>query len=87
MEGMDYVYVLRSKKDGDLYIGSTTDLRGRIAQHNNQKVFSTKHRIPFELVYCEAYKDICDARERESKLKLRGNTRYHLMQRISKSLH
>ncbi|MDD3487645.1 MAG: GIY-YIG nuclease family protein [Candidatus Moranbacteria bacterium] len=47
---MYYIYVLKSKKDRMLYTGSTKDLRKRFADHNNGKVFSTKSRIPFELV-------------------------------------
>ena len=31
---MFYTYILKSKKDNDLYIGSTNDLRRRFAEHN-----------------------------------------------------
>jgi putative endonuclease len=83
---MYYVYVLKSLKDDELYIGSTEDLKHRLQEHNEGKVFSTKLRKPFLLVYYEAYRNGSDARERESKLKLRGNTRKHLLNRISRSL-
>lgn len=49
---MWYVYILRSKKDGGTYIGSTDDLKRRLKEHNNGFVTSTKHRIPLIL---EAY--------------------------------
>lgn len=54
---MHYVYVLRSDKDGDLYIGRTNDLRRRFLEHQEGKVFSTKGRRPLKLVYYEAYTD------------------------------
>ena len=83
---MNYVYVLKSTKDNELYIGSTTDLRRRLREHNEGKAFSTKLRRPFELVYYEAYRGLEDARDREKALKLRGNSRKHLINRISRSL-
>lgn len=82
---MNYVYILKSSKDDELYIGSTTDLKRRFNEHNNGKVQSTQHRKPFTLIYYEAYKSEQDARIRESKLKQRGNTRYHLIQRLKNS--
>jgi len=66
---MYYVYVLKSKKDTNLYIGYSTNLKVRFSEHNLGKVKSTKSRIPFELVYYEAYKDKQDATKRENFLK------------------
>jgi len=43
---MFYVYVLESKKEKELYIGFTTDLRRRIAEHNSGKNKSTKPYTP-----------------------------------------
>jgi len=83
---MNYVYVLKSEKDENLYIGSTTNLKRRLREHNEGKNFSTSFRKPFELIYYEAYRSLEDAREREKALKLRGNSRKHLMNRISRSL-
>ncbi|OGD57341.1 hypothetical protein A2V71_00790 [Candidatus Berkelbacteria bacterium RBG_13_40_8] len=83
---MFYLYVLKSKKDNDLYIGSTNNLERRLLEHNNSENLSTKSRIPFELIYYEAYKSESDARKRESMLKLRGNALFQLRKRIKKSL-
>ncbi|MEO8065255.1 MAG: GIY-YIG nuclease family protein [Candidatus Doudnabacteria bacterium] len=58
---MFYVYILKSKKDGQKYVGSTKDLKKRFKLHNEGRVFSTKSRIPFELIYYEAYKSEKDA--------------------------
>lgn len=46
MVGMFYTYVLRSKKDGNLYIGWTNDLDNRIKMHNRGLVEATKYRTP-----------------------------------------
>ncbi len=83
---MYYVYVLQSIKDGEKYIGSTNDLRKRFKLHNEGKVFSTRLRIPFELVYYEAYKSEKDARIREHNLKLRSKAYMQLRKRIVHSL-
>lgn len=83
---MFYVYILKSKRDFNLYTGSTKDLRKRLKEHNEGKVFSTKSRIPFELVYYEAYKVEKDARVRESNLKLRSKAFTQLKKRIKKCL-
>jgi len=45
-----YVYVLRSLKDHQFYVGFTRDLPLRVQQHNKGFVTSTKKRVPFELV-------------------------------------
>ncbi|KKP57357.1 MAG: Excinuclease ABC C subunit domain protein [Candidatus Moranbacteria bacterium GW2011_GWF2_34_56] len=51
---MFYTYVLKSKKDNDLYIGFTEDLKKRFDEHNCGLVKSTSSRTPLELVYYEA---------------------------------
>lgn len=51
------VYVLKSEKDGKLYIGCTSDVERRIQYHNEGKVFSTKSRRPFVLIFKEEYAD------------------------------
>lgn len=84
---MYFVYLLKSKKDNDLYLGSTNDLKKRFHEHNSGQVISTKSRAPFEIIYCEVYKSEKDARERESKLKERRNSLYHLKNRIKESLN
>ena len=55
------VYVLKSEKDGNLYVGCTSDLQKRIASHNSGKVRSTKSRVPLRLVFSEVFKDKHDA--------------------------
>jgi putative endonuclease len=68
---MQYVYVLKSKKDKDLYVGCTKDLKARIILHNAKKVSSTAKRTPFVLIYYEAYINSHDAYNREKYMKTR----------------
>jgi len=48
-------YVLRSEKDGNLYVGCTSNLEKRLDMHNKGKVPSTKSRQPLKLVYSESF--------------------------------
>ncbi len=66
---MFYTYILLSKKDGKLYIGSTHDLKKRYDQHCNGFVTSTKNRLPLELIHYEAFLASTDAKRREIFLK------------------
>ena len=66
---MYYVYLLRSFKNNDLYIGYTTDLKRRFADHNKGFVQTTKPNMPWKLIYYEAYIAKHDATRREKQLK------------------
>ena len=63
------VYVLRSLKDGKLYIGMTKNLLERLKRHEQDKVRSTRHRRPFQLPHAEEFQDCIKARRREKYLK------------------
>ena len=66
---MWYVYILKSLKDNQNYVGMSNDLKLRFKSHNDGKNFSTKHRRPFILLYYEAHNDKHDAAQREKFLK------------------
>jgi len=66
---MYYVYILKSEKDGRLYIGSTADLKRRIQEHNSGKVVSTKNRMPLKILIYEAYITKAIGQKREKYLK------------------
>jgi len=83
---MFFVYILKSKKDGNLYIGYTSDLRKRFKKHNLGLVRSTKSRRPWHLVYYEAYALRQDATKREGNLKLRAKALRQLLIRIKNCL-
>jgi putative endonuclease len=54
---MYYVYILKSIKDGNKYIGCTNNLKRRLQQHNDGKCTATKNRRPFKIIYTETYED------------------------------
>ena len=83
---MFYVYVLKSKKDNELYLGFTNNVERRIKEHNQGLVASTKSRRPFDGIYWEGYKSEEDARKREQNLKLRSRAFAQLKRRILNSL-
>ena len=73
---MIYVYVLFSLKDQKFYVGYTKDLKKRIKDHTDGKVYSTKNRRPLQLIYYEACLAEKDAIHREKYLKTTYGKRY-----------
>lgn len=65
-----FVYILTSSSNTVLYIGVTSDLVGRIWQHQNDLVdgFTKKYKV-HKLVYYEIFEDIYEAISREKQLK------------------
>ncbi|NQT29976.1 MAG: GIY-YIG nuclease family protein [Candidatus Saganbacteria bacterium] len=72
------VYILRSQKDGKLYVGQTANLEDRIKRHNEGRVMSTKMRRPLELMHYEEFEDRGSAIKRESYFKSLKNPQYLL---------
>ena len=66
---MSFVYILRSKKDGNLYVGTAKDVGQRLEKHNKGQVKSTKSRVPFELVFSQKFASLSEARKFEWRLK------------------
>ena len=75
---MYYVYLIKNHAKGKTYIGYTSDLQRRFAEHRQ------KHP---ELIYYESYKSEKDARDRERMLKQRGQTARRLKERLKNSLN
>ncbi len=71
-----YTYVLESIKDNKRYVGYTSDLKRRLGEHKSGKSFSTKPRLPFRLIYCEACLNEEDAKRREGYLKTTQGRRF-----------
>ena len=71
-----YTYILKSRKDGKLYTGSTKDLRKRLNQHNKGLSTYTKGRGPFSVIYYEACLSEDKAGSRELFLKSGMGKRY-----------
>ena len=64
-----YVYVLFNPQKDFIYIGYSENLKGRIKDHNDGAVKSTRQYGPLELIHYEAYKSKVDAKRREQYLK------------------
>ena len=84
---MYYIYVLKSQKWNKPYFGYTKDLIKRVKEHNTESTKSTRHGIPWKLVYYEAYLEELDARKRELQLKKYGSAFGFLKKRIKLSLN
>jgi putative endonuclease len=76
------VYLLSSNKTPWIYIGCTNDLKKRLQEHNDGKVFSTKKMLPIDLIYFEAYKSKEAAYKREKNLKAFGSGLTRLKSRL-----
>lgn len=79
---MYIVYLLKSFKDKSWYIGYTTNLKKRIESHNKKENKSTKNKVPWEIIYFEAYINKMDALGREKFLKSGAGRRF-----LKKQLH
>lgn len=66
---MGYVYILRSLKDNNKYIGSTINIEKRIKLHNAGQVFSTRNRRPLVLEMYQKVMTIQEAAILEKKYK------------------
>ena len=64
-----YCYILFSSKLNKYYIGSTTDIERRLAEHNRGKEKFTQTGIPWILVYKEVFSELKPARQREFYIK------------------
>ena len=66
---MFFVYVLRSVKNRQLYVGFTESLEKRLRSHNAGDVISTKAFRPWTMIFHECYTHKMDALRREGYLK------------------
>ena len=88
VNGMYYVYMLKSEKTRFLYIGVTSDLKRRFSEHNSERASRafTQNNKPWKLVYYEAYLNEQDAHDREAALKNYGAGLGQLRKRVKRSL-
>ena len=67
---MFHVYILRSLRNGKLYVGHTDNLQRRVAEHNAGRGGRfTCQQGPWELVHAEPHPDRSAAARRERCLK------------------
>ena len=67
---VSFVYICTNKNKSTLYIGVTSDLQRRIAEHNEGlgSKFTQKYSIK-HLIYYEKFDNITEAIQREKQLK------------------
>ena len=65
-----YVYILASKRNGTIYVGSTSDLIRRVWEHKNSMIpgFTAKYNV-HNLVYYEIHETYVEAARREKRFK------------------
>jgi putative endonuclease len=68
MEGY-WVYAIRSKVDGRIYVGLSRNPDKRVVEHNNGETFSTKPYRPWVLIYKRYIGTRENARKEEKRLK------------------
>lgn len=64
-----YVYLLRSRQDGSYYVGWTTDVLRRLAEHNQGRSTYSRRKPPWQLMGVEVYVSSMAAKARERVLK------------------
>ncbi len=63
------VYILKSQKDGRLYIGQTQNLDHRLSYHNNGRAKYSKNFAPWSLLYSKTCNSRSEAIILERKIK------------------
>lgn len=72
---MAWMYILKCA-DGSYYVGSTKNLKLRLAQHQEGVGAKyTSRRLPVELVYSEEYERVADAFNREKQVQNWGRAK------------
>ncbi len=79
---MFFVYLIRSKLNGQYYIGQTSDLKRRIVEHNRGDSKYTRKYKPWKLVYFEAFISRDLAFRREKQLKRKAKAWQELLRRL-----
>lgn len=70
---MYYVYAIKSISVNWVYVGITENIDRRFYEHNQGLVKSTKHNLPFELIFVQIVSNRIEARDLEKFLKVRWN--------------
>jgi len=79
------LYILKSLKDNNLYVGCTANIKQRLFRHRTGQVTATKSRRPLKLVYTEDFDNKAEAFQKERYLKsLYG---YKLKKKLIKSFN
>jgi putative endonuclease len=81
------LYIIQNTVTKEIYIGKTSNLKRRLAQHNSNDTKSTRGRNgKWILIYAEAYRNKKDVDARENALKKHGSGKRWLKDRIKNSM-
>jgi len=67
--GAGYVYLLKSRSDKTYYVGWTTDILRRLAEHDRLLSPYTRRKAPWQLIGFETYPTVEEAKRYERDLK------------------
>ena len=84
-----FVYIVSNKNRTTLYVGVTSDLKTRIADHKNGigSKFTSKYKLT-DLLYYEEFPDIYQAIDREKQLKnWKREWKFNLIKGLNPSLN
>jgi len=73
---MYFTYILYSQAKSKFYVGQTNDINDRLKRHNSGESLSTKHGVPWKLIYSIELATRSEAVLLETKIKKRGAKRY-----------
>ena len=63
------MYIIQSRKNNRYYVGSTKNVQNRLIEHNAGKTRSTRHYIPWKVVFYKSYGNLNKAGKVERKIK------------------
>lgn len=70
------MYILKSKKYPQTYVGITTNLSRRLKEHNSHSSRYTSKYKPWTCIYKEEFKSLSEARNREKYFKSSAGRKY-----------
>ena len=75
-----FVYMLTNDKGNVLYVGSTSDLKGRLYFHKRRMIpgFTRKYNV-HRLVYFERHESLESARKREREIKGKSRAKKEIL--------
>ncbi|MBS3807775.1 MAG: GIY-YIG nuclease family protein [Bacteroidales bacterium] len=71
-----HTYILYSNSQKKYYIGSTSNLKNRLRDHNSGRSRYTSRGKPWDLIYSKEFTTHREALQLENKIKKRGARRF-----------
>ncbi len=66
---MYYVYILLNERNTKTYTGVADDVNKRLAEHNADRVKSSRPYRPYKIIHAESFETLKEARRREAEIK------------------